>query len=862
LAITKTEREKEFFMKFFVIMTVLSMFSLIGHAETSKLWCGFKAWHLGWSNEDIFPTVTSISDVNGVNGMGGLELNIPAHTGLCYIYSQVESKVISDDDVISFYIKSEAKCSGEIALYGRKVWSAPFVSNSDGEWQSLQIPIKDFKYYNTYKRKSRRGIKMGCNVKTVKKLYIKIWHSGNKQIQVELGPIFIGTPPEKGSDFSVIPKAGGKADTGEGDTDIFMPDAMELSEYFKAIKQNGERQKWQRPIPLWKYYTYGITDHFAKRLKIKKLLEGQENPDQWLCNSVKLPISFRHSDYDVVKLDGTAGKGSLTFPQVLPIDIVKYQGKNIRLFIWIKAEKPSLKFSKYPDFHSRPEMNLVFKDDKDKIIKSSCGYFITPGPYPWHCYNMETYIPENCKEIYLSLSSLGGVAYFAAPSWEPVDKLKGFSKDDCQDPFSGSMSKNVYNDTLDTLYRNGSSVNRYICRWLQGSSIGLKGAKADLTTNDGLRYYYEKIAKTGKEINGFNQLITAFPGIIKRLDEAGIMPHVEDGLINTLADIIKTAQLDNGLWAVDLWPDGSDGLTCHTLTKCFYYRNIPREDPDYSNSCKTFRDPRLPGLKEVPRPEKLIRTFADRQIEYKDKDGRLCKAGWHGNHGFPASRRRSDMQTTANTIFSMRIALCDVKDPGVKKLCYQSVKSAVESVLRFNVLPDWGWKHSNLQDRQTINSYMPWIMGISPYLERKIRKDIPAPQVTCQQDDGSVKVSWTNPAKYNGIRIYSTPAEIIPTEIDEKFLTGIIHRQGHAPIETDPIIVDYNIREAVKKRFGNYPRSSFGWKQRKLEQIYPVKFSVDAAPLEITSAPNQDIWVSTVTWYGEESPPVKVKIIK
>ncbi|OGV47326.1 MAG: hypothetical protein A2017_09190 [Lentisphaerae bacterium GWF2_44_16] len=843
-------------MKRFVIITILSAFNLMVSADTPELWCAFKGWHLNWSNEAVLPEVDVITDVGGINGMGGLELHVPAHSGMCYVSAPVEYKITFKNKEISFYIKSDAECLGEIVLCGEKVWSSVLDIDTKGKWQNLKIQLKNFKYYDTSGSNSRRPVEMKNGIETVKKLSIRIFNSANKSVRVAFGPVFVGNNPEKGSDFIVKPEAGKNVGTGKGGNNVFIPDVIELTEYFKATKQAGNRLKWQRPVSLWKYYTRGITDHFGKALKIKGLL-AQQNPEQWLCKDMKLPEIFGYSDCDVVKLDGKTGKGVLSFPEALPINAMEYKCKNIRFFVWIKAESPSPGFLKYPDFHSRPEIHVDFKDGQSTVIGSSCGYFLTPGPYPWHCYSMEVYVPDNCAKIYLSFSSSGGAAYFAAPSWEPVNKENDFSKDDCQDPFSGSMSKNIYYDTLDTLYRDGL-VYRYTCRWLQGSSIGLKGAKADLTSSEGLRYYYEKIARPGKEINGYNQLITALPGIIKRVNA----PHIDNGLPDTLADIIKSAQLDNGLWAIDLWKEGSDGLTCHTLTKCFYYRNIPREDPDYPYNNKIFREPVLPGLKKVPRADAIIKTFAASQIEYKDNNGNLCKAGWHGDHGSPASMRRSDLQTTANSMFSMRIALCDVEDPEIKKLCYESVRSAVESILLFNVLPDWGWKHSNLQESQTINSYMNWVIDISPYLERKIRKEIPAPNVICRKNGESVNIIWNKPLEYNAIRIYSVPSGIKPSEIDEKFLVGIIHRQGHAPVEFDPIIVDYNIREAFKKRCGSYLHSYFPWKQKKLEQIYPVRFSVDAAPLSVDAPAGHDIWVSTVTWYGEESLPVKVEPIK
>jgi len=821
-------------------------------AGQPRLYCGFAHWNANWTNPEVLPAIARAEDVNGVAGMGGLEVRIPARTGLWYLSSPCPDDAAASPGELSFCLRSDAVLALELCLRGRKVWGAPVVSKADGQWHVVRIPIGEFRYFDTV-GKSRQARQFDAAADRVDGILLKVFHAGDRAVRVAVGPIFAGTPPEPGSAFAVVPgPVEPSADAAAGG--LSRQDREELAAYFDMVADTRDPCKWQRPISLWKYYTHGITDRLATPLRIAELWGEGDDPASWLCPTERLPALLARPAYDVVRIDGNSGKGTLAFSQPLPVEAAAHQGRRLRFFVWIKADKPSPAFLDYPDFHSRPEMHLTFRDATGKTIKSSCGYFLTPGPYPWHCYHMEEFVPAETATIHPQFTCLGGTACFAAPSWELVQGT--FSEDDRQDPFSGSQSKNVHWDTLDTLYRGGYA-RRYVCRWLQGAAIGLQGAAADLTSRAGLREYFEKVAQPGREINGFNQLITALPGMMKNFENAGVMPPSEDGLSATLAEIIRSAQLPNGLWAVGHWPDGSDGLTCHTLTKCFYYRNIPRQDPGYPGNGKRWREPVLPGFERVPRAAQIIRTFAARQIEYTDADGRVRTAGWHGNFGAPAAQRRSDMQSTANTIYSMRIALCDVHEPEVRDLCYRSVKAAVESVLRFNFLPDWGWRHSNLHEGQTINAYMPWILGVSPYLERKIRADIPAPTVAVQRDGETAIVRWLNPEQYNAVRVYALAPEHVGAEVDEEALVGIIHRRGHVPVETDPILVVKNVRDAYKKRCGSDPRSSYPWKQNKLDAVLPFPVVTDAAPLRLTPTPGTQLWVSTVTWYGEESVPVK-----
>jgi len=618
-------------------------------------------------------------------------------------------------------------------------------------------------------------------------------------------------------------------------------------------------RKTNRRADLWLYYKHGVVDHFAVPFRFEDLLGKDQPADKWLDRNQPIRNPYKESTEAAIRCVGSEG---IELARPLPIDMERSRGKRVRIFFWMKGEDAGARNSTW---HC-PDADTIVKDGEGRVLTSGPFKIKCQRTFPWHCFYKDIFVTEKAAGIYMRLyNKYHGTAWFSTPSWELVGEQNSYSKNERQDPYTGSLSDNPLYEPLAHHFWHGFA-SKYQWRFVLGSKIGMKGHTYDITTKEGLsRYYFEKAKKDPGEMNhGVLHLRSMYYTGMKNK----CLPPLEEGWLEHLGKIIIEDQDPE----TGYWHDGKSlslGLTFHFCSEYFRYYNIRRSDrADRIDPSRNF------GEKRVPRAEQIIRTTLMMQSSYVDDHGVKRKAAWNeAAYRYTTEPDKGDekcwLPSTWDAIYLMRLAARYV-DADLQEEVYHSVKAAFRYVLHKMVYQDGTFRQKDTDDHPTRGGYMYQIMEDSSWLERRIVPDLPGPKVELVRNGDEITVVWRAPAEeHNSLRIYAAPKGTAVKKVDESYLVGVVHKTGRRVYEMDPFLAVQKIRRAMVKRWGGSmelppPTSWRGkkylpWKLRRIH--YPLAYSDDLKPLTITvkDAATKDIYVSAATWYGEECPAATLR---
>ncbi|OGV64016.1 MAG: hypothetical protein A3K19_04415 [Lentisphaerae bacterium RIFOXYB12_FULL_65_16] len=153
----------------------------------------------------------------------------------------------------------------------------------------------------------------------------------------------------------------------------------------------GQRKKWREP-DLWRCFMHGTVDFFATPIPWSDLLGSDQKPAEWLDAEKRLSTKYKLSGLPAVRL---AGGKSLALATRLPIDVRPFEGRSIRLFVWMRADGVGIENDCWG---GPPGMDVILKDQDGKIVLGSVPALMkTQGTFPWHCYYQDVFIPGEPK---------------------------------------------------------------------------------------------------------------------------------------------------------------------------------------------------------------------------------------------------------------------------------------------------------------------------------------------------------------------------------------------------------------------------------------------------------------------------------
>ncbi len=640
-------------------------------------------------------------------------------------------------------------------------------------------------------------------------------------------------------------------------------------------------RKQRRPPALWRHYSHGVIDYFAEHVGWSELLGDGQNGRRLLDPKATIETPFKQSMLPALKL---GPKSAIECKKPLRINMVEAGGRALRVFVWMKGKGVG---DAGDSWGSPPGMALMLRDAGGKVLRHVPAHMKTQGTFPWHCYYADVTLPGRrpvaaadadkdsdavaagaACSVYLAFSNpQAGTAWFSTVSWEWVDVANTYSDAEKQDPFTGSMAFNASYDELPHHLRWGRGM-RHKWLFLTGDKRRVPGQAYNVTTADGIRAYYS--GKARKNMLHMQYAIPLLGAWYHCGKEHDLLPPFEQDWAAAFAKVLIQAQdEETGLWGTADVPR-SMAVTWRIVDGLFGSPRIPRED------CDDRLTPWLTlGAKEIPRAERIIATVLGMQSTYRTKSGRSANAAWNlESYHFKSSSRRSQqaasrcsLASTSNAIGLMRMASRHGSS-GLRARVYDSVQDALKHVLDECVTRSWLWKQNDTDKAPTTDAYLPQIIERSAYLERRIRPLFGGPRLEASPvKKGAFTVAWQSPADpFVSARIYAVPKDAAAGTATEEHLIGIIQRPARKLTQMDPFIAVETLRHASRTRWGtawNFMGENT-YTTSKLSMLKtPLALSIDAKPLPLTvkGIARLDLYVSGVTWYGEECRLAPVPLV-
>ena len=621
---------------------------------------------------------------------------------------------------------------------------------------------------------------------------------------------------------------------------------------------SSENRKQKRPAELWKYYMHGVLDYWATPLTIKSIIKANKFAKKYVVYGEPVRNPFKSSSQPAFKVQTRKG-----FSCRMPISAENIRNRKIRIFFWLKAKK----VGDGKGWHA-PNIFIIPKNKKGKILYSYNSRFHTQGTYPWHCYYVDCFMPKTTDSLYIKFYTTGGTANFSNFSWEIISDKNKYTRDEKQDPHTGSLAPNVYFDQMAEHMTHGYG-RKYKWKWLQGKDAGLIGQPYNITTKKGFtKYYLEKAKHCPEHMNHAILHMGAMYHTGKKLNK---LPYMEEQWFKNFAEtIINDQDPDTGYWH-----DGvalSLGLTFHLCDMHFRYYGIKRTDR------KDITYPTKALVKYVPRADKIIKQTLKQQSTWTDSRGVKRPAGWNwAAYRYTLTpdkyKEKCHLGSTWDAIYLMRLSERYVDDKKLKAKVYNSVKNALYYIFHKNVLVDGVWVQSDTKKYATRTSYIQNIMRDTHWLERKLSDKIPCPEIKVKKTGtDTVEISGKLTENIDSIRIYAATKSTLIKNIDESNLVGILQRSGKKFYQMDPFIAVDIMRKALARRFGiklKLPpethwrgRKYLPWKLRKIKKPLPFSYGGKTLKLNIKDLKDKKLYYSGCSWYGEESFLKEVKIIK
>ncbi|MBT3381554.1 MAG: hypothetical protein HN742_06965 [Lentisphaerae bacterium] len=677
--------------------------------------------------------------------------------------------------------------------------------------------------------------------------------------------------------------------TGKAEAVVKAPRAARPADYreqsvdghriLNGVKWVPANRKMGRPKQLWSAYMHGVVDHFATPIGWQALLGDKGNVRKLLDSKTLLNAApFKQANMPSLRL--TAGQ-SLVTPRALPVTA----GGRIRLFLWAVSKDGKVANRTW---HATAGIDLVTRDASGATVSSRSSRLGVQGNVPWHCYYIDfasssagsgaaaaegegtdaaaSTTATKGGEFLRFYNRTAGTVWFSALSWEAVSEENTYENDEMQDPVSGSLSPNPMYDSLP--YHLCAPMGKlFEWRFLQGAKAGLKGQTIDLTTKVGLATYLKDVAV--RDPHQLSYAASALPTWHRYGTELQVIPTLEEGWLEAFGKGIAGLQDSaTGLWGYEGCP-GSIAVTWHIVDGVFGGRRIPRRDrPDLPTPWRSVE-----GM-ELPNAARLVDSVLAAQVTYRGKNGRSVRAAWAESayhtqgKGATPSKERCSLGATANAVSLLRLA-SRYAGKAYSSRVESAVRDAFRYVLDHCVTADGLWTQSDTDREATHDGFMPRLIDATPYLERRTLATIPRPDVKAEPvKKGVAELQWLSPSdRCVSMRIYCVPRGTGPQAINESHLVGIVQRgPGRLP-DVDPLILVETLRGVAGQRWGTRwdgfgEQTHLVWKLGLLPEALALTVGGESIRVTVGKVEEKSVFVSGVSWYGEESPVRKVELIE
>ena len=567
-----------------------------------------------------------------------------------------------------------------------------------------------------------------------------------------------------------------------------------------------------------------------------------------------IPLQMGGRDFS--QLIRLGGEARLNGGRVLLSELGAKSGQYIRVFFWAMVDGIDDHQSQWRGTNSygAPPQLLIFLLDGSgrKIAQGPERTIAAFGPFPWHCYYQDLWLPQNSAALNFTFkNSWNKKAQFSGFSWQSISEADASEGTDAlQDPVSGSLATNIAYDSWSGHLRKLG--NRYPWRFLQGPTIGLKGVHHDLTTAQGLVDFFEQEALLDED--QLNHGVLYLARTYYKGKTLGLLPeHMPEDWDQQLLKLVLSAQdPKTGYWGTRKRPR-SMGITFHLVNGLFSF-GISRE----GEAAVPDRDRLLPAAR-LPGADRIVDTTL--KMQSRGRDGGRELAGWarsaYNYTGSPdRSESKASLVVTGNAIELLRRSELFV-EPAARAQIYGAIKSAVRYVLDCCLEDDGAWRQSDVDESASSDSYMFRILDKSHYLERKPGRNRPPPVVRLVgENGGGSQFAWQpSPGMPQSLRVYA------PVSDGKEKLVAIVETSDASALGSDPYIVVGNIRMAAERRWRSaWNPQSFLMKRLSevadAERIllgpgqtrFSLRLPVPSQPLSFVSA----------DWYGEESSPAEL----
>ncbi|ROH91667.1 hypothetical protein ED208_04565 [Stagnimonas aquatica] len=568
--------------------------------------------------------------------------------------------------------------------------------------------------------------------------------------------------------------------------------------------------------------------------------------------SAPSPVNGR----DLSQLIRLGREARLDAGRVLLSDLGVKSNQYIRVFFWAMvdgADDHQPQWRGTNSYGAPPQLLISLLDGSGRKIAQGPERIIAAfGPFPWHCYYQDLWLPQNAAALNFTFKNAWNKkAQFSGFSWQSISEAEASEGTDAlQDPVSGSLATNIAYDSWSGHLRKLG--NRYPWKFLQGPTIGLKGVHHDLTTARGLGDFFEQEALSDED--QLNHGVLYLARTFYKGKELGLLPeHMPADWDQQLLKLVLSAQdSKTGYWGTRKRPR-SMGITFHLVNGLFSF-GISREgEPAVPDRDRLLPAARLPGA------DRIVETTL--KMQSRSNDGERKMAGWarsaYNYTGSPdRSESKASLVVTGNAIELLRRSELFV-EPAARVQIYSAIKSAVRYVLDCCLEDDGAWRQSDVDESASSDSYMFRILDKSHYLERKLGRNRPPPAVRLVgQNEGAPQFAWhPSPGVPQSLRVYASGSN------GHETLVAIVETNDAPALGSDPYTVVGNIRMAAERRWRSVwnPQSFL---MKRLSEVADAE-RILLAPGQTRFSlrlpvPSQPLSFVSADWYGEESAPAEL----
>lgn len=577
----------------------------------------------------------------------------------------------------------------------------------------------------------------------------------------------------------------------------------------------AEERKAQRAAPLWQLYMHGVIDFFANPVPWEALLGADQAPGQWLDPTALVNTSIRRSTFSALKL---SSGDSILLEKPLPLPALK-STDSVRVFVWLTAREANGHDDSELLPTRTPSLEIVARDAEGRTIAAYPGPIRTRGTFGWHCYYMDVPLgaatvaavakdgelgglgaqaPRPARLFVHLRNPTGGTVWFSTLSWELLGAPgTAYMPEDLQDPVTGSLAPFPAMDEL-VVHLLAGRAYAYAWQFFRGAEGGARNVPG-LSTAEGIRNYVIQASKTDKT-GSLGGAVFLGPWLYAAKEHPKQLDLPPDWHTHFRTAVTSLQDSKTGFWPSPLSPT-SMAATARVVENLWGGAALVRNG---------FTVPARPWLgyggEKVPEAKSIVATVLDSRS--RRKAGGVDVGAW----GALAYEWRNDgeteeeicsLATTRNAFVLLRLASSQLADADRGRV-EQALLAAWRSVFRLCVMEDATWKLGSRETEPTLPAFLPRILDLSPWLEERTDKSLPAPNVAGAANmEQKLVFTWTDPVPaVQSVRVFAAPKETAANAVHLAQLVGILEREKATVWTMDPVHAAGCIRDAARSRWG------------------------------------------------------------